>query len=85
MSHTRLRPSFSFTDEKLAELKRIAPEAFADGRVNWEALRAALGEHLEDDDANAEHFGLNWPGKREARRMAGSPSKGPWCRSPAKG
>ncbi len=85
MSHTRLRPSFSFTDEKLAELKRIAPEAFADGRVNWEALRAALGEHLEDDDANAEHFGLNWPGKREARKMAGTPSKGALVPQPGKG
>ncbi|WKZ65798.1 MAG: DNA methyltransferase [Flavobacteriales bacterium] len=85
MSHTKLRPSFTFTDERLAELKRIAPEAFADGRVNWEALRAALGEHLEDDDANAEHFGLNWPGKREARKMAGTPSKGALVPQPGKG
>ncbi len=85
MSHTRLRPSFSFTDEKLAELRRVVPEAFADGQVNWESLREALGEYLEDDDAQAEHFGLNWPGKREARRMAGSPSKGALVPQPGKG
>ncbi|MBZ0207263.1 MAG: site-specific DNA-methyltransferase [Flavobacteriales bacterium] len=76
MAHTKLRPSFTFNEDQLAALKGIAPEAFADGQVNWETLRAALGEHLEDDDADAEHFGLNWPGKREARRMAGTPSKG---------
>lgn len=85
MSHTRLRPTFSFTDEKLAELRRVVPEAFADGQVNWESLREALGTHLEDDDAQAEHFGLNWPGKREARRMAGTPSKGALVPQPGKG
>ncbi len=76
MSHTRLRPAFTFTDEKLAELKRVAPEAFADGKVNWEVLKEALGEHADDEGAEAEHFGLNWPGKRDARRMAGTPSTG---------
>lgn len=85
MSHTRLRPTFSFTDEKLAELKRIAPEAFADGRVNWEVLKEALGEHADDESTEAEHFGLNWPGKREARRMAGSPSTGALVPKPGDG
>jgi adenine-specific DNA-methyltransferase len=35
-----------------------------------------LGEYLEDEDAEAEHFGLFWPGKREARRLASRPSEG---------
>jgi len=72
----RLRPSFSFDEERLKELKRIAPEAFADGKINWETLKDALGEHLEDESGKIEHFGLFWPGKIEARRIASMPSKG---------
>jgi len=76
MPHTRYVPSFTFTAERLEELKGIVPEAFADGKVNWEALKEALGEHLEFDEPQAEHFGLFWPGKREARRLTASPSRG---------
>ncbi len=76
MSYQRLRPTFTFDADRLAQLRAIAPEAFADGKINWEALRAALGEHLEDEGADAEHFGLFWPGKRAARRRASEPPRG---------
>ncbi len=76
MPHERLRPSFVFDEEKIEHLRQIAPEAFADGKINWEVLKQALGEQLEEEDANAEHFGLFWPGKREARKIASIPSKG---------
>lgn len=72
----KLRPSFPFTDDRLAQLKAVVPEAFADGKINWETLKQALGEFLEDENPEAEHFGLFWPGKREARRLAILPSKG---------
>lgn len=72
----KLRPSFSFDEDRLKELKKITPEAFADGKINWEVLKEALGEHLEDDSGEVEHFGLFWPGKKEARRIASIPSKG---------
>jgi len=76
MAVDKLRPSFTFTEDRLAELRAVVPEAFADGAVNWEALRDALGAHLEDEGSDAEHFGLTWPGKRQARRLAAQPSKG---------
>ncbi|MBI4248510.1 MAG: site-specific DNA-methyltransferase [Elusimicrobia bacterium] len=41
-----------------------------------ETLRAALGQQLEEEGENAEHFGLNWPGKRKARQIAFAPSTG---------
>lgn len=72
----KLRPAFTFTEDRLAELRAVLPEAFADGAVNWEALREALGAYLEDEGRDAEHFGLTWPGKRQARRLAAQPSKG---------
>ncbi len=72
----KLRPAFTFTEDRLAELRTVVPEAFADGAVSWEALREALGAYLEDEGRDAEHFGLTWPGKRQARRLAAQPSKG---------
>lgn len=74
MSIEKLRPSFALDEERLAQLRAVVPEAFADDQINWDTLREALGEHLGEEDQ--EHFGLSWPGKREARRLASQPSKG---------
>ena len=83
MSLTKLRPVFTFDADLIAQLRAIVPEAFADGKVNWETLQAALGENLEDE--SQEHFGLFWPGKREARRLASLPSKGTLIPQPGQG
>jgi len=85
MSYERLKPQLSIAKEQIDELKRIVPEAFADGKINWQTLKEALGEYLEDEGAEAEHFGLFWPGKREARRMAAIPSKGTLVPVPGEG
>lgn len=85
MSYERLRPAFTFDAERLEQLKAIAPEAFADGKINWEALRAALGDYVEEEGADAEHFGLFWPGKRAARRRASEPSRGTLIPVPGEG
>ena len=79
----KLRPTASFDPDRLAQLRAILPEAFADGKINWDTLREALGETLEDDAQ--EHFGLFWPGKREARRLASLPSKGTLIPQPGQG
>jgi len=76
MSIEKLKPSFHFEAERIEQLKQIAPEAFADGKIIWENLQEALGEFVDDEDANTEHFGLFWPGKREARKIASTPSLG---------
>ncbi len=79
----KLRPSFTFTEDRLKELAAVVPEAFADGKINWITLQEALGEYLEDEEQ--EHFGLTWPGKREARRLAAMPSKGTLVPQPGEG
>lgn len=83
MPISKLRPSFTLTEDRLRELQAVVPEAFADGRINWDTLREALGETLEDE--TKEHFGLFWPGKREARRLAALPSKGTLIPQPGAG
>lgn len=85
MTITKLRPTFTFDRDRLDALKAIAPEAFADGKVNWEALREALGDRVEDEGRDAEHFGLFWPGKRDARRLASTPSAGTLRPAPGEG
>jgi len=75
----KLRPSFSFDEEHLKELKKIVPEAFTDGKINWKILKEALGEYLEEESGEVEYFGLFWPGKKEARKLASIPSKGTLC------
>lgn len=55
------------------QLQASAPEVFADGKLNVEALQNLLGdENLAG--GGAEKFGLTWPGKREAQRVAQLPT-----------
>lgn len=85
MSYKKLTPAFTFTEDRLAELRAVVPEAFAEGKVNWESLREALGDYIEDEGTNTEPFGLFWPGKRQARRLAAMPSKGTLKPAPGEG
>src|SRR5699024_9791998 len=54
--------------EKLAEL---APEAIADGKIDVETLKELLDG---DADESNERFGLFWPGKKRALRVAQQPT-----------
>lgn len=74
MLNEKLRPSFTFTEDRLHEMQAVVPEAFADGKINWDTLRDVLGDLPERE--GEEHFGLTCPGKREAQRLAAMPSKG---------
>jgi hypothetical protein len=48
MAIEKLRPAFRCDEERIEQLRGTAPEAFADGRVNWETLKVALGEWVEE-------------------------------------
>jgi len=56
---------------KLQQLKEILPEAFAEGKVDWEKLKATLGEDI--NFAN-ERYVLNWAGKSEAFKVLQAPT-----------
>ena len=57
--------SLNIVDDKIANLKKVLPEAFSENKVDWEKLRIALGENIEIND---ERYNLNWAGKSEAFR-----------------
>jgi len=56
MSIEKLCPSFIYDSDRLRVLAAVVPEAFADRKINWDTLRIALGEYLEDE--TQEHFGI---------------------------
>ena len=86
MSITKLTPenNYPYLQERLEALRQAVPEAFADGKINWDTLREVLGENLEDE-GREEYFGLNWPGKREARKRAATPSRATLVPAPGEG
>ena len=53
-------------DEKLRQLKAIFPEVFDEGKIDWEKLKATLGEEV---NFSSERYVLNWAGKSEAFRV----------------
>ena len=59
--------------ENLEHLKVLFPEAFTEGKVDFEVLRQLLGDVVEERE---EKYGLNWHGKRQARQLALTPSAG---------
>ena len=59
--------------ENLEHLKSLFPEAFTEGRVDFEVLRQLLGGVVDERE---EKYGLNWHGKRQARQLALTPSTG---------
>jgi adenine-specific DNA-methyltransferase len=67
MNGTSLTPQ----EIKLNQLKEILPEVFAEGKVDWEKLKATLGE---DVNFNNERYVLNWAGKSEAFKILQAPS-----------
>jgi adenine-specific DNA-methyltransferase len=54
-------------------LKSLFPDAFVEGRIDFDVLRQLLGESVEERE---EKYGLNWHGKRRARQRALTPSAG---------
>lgn len=52
--------------ERLEALRNLIPEAFAEGKIDWEKLKAALGEEVSFSN---ERYVLNWAGKSDAFRI----------------
>ena len=57
----------------LRHLKAVFPEAFTEGKVDFDVLKQLLGDEVDERE---EKYGLNWYGKRQARQLALTPSTG---------
>lgn len=67
MNGTSLAPQ----QEKLDQLKKVFPEAFTEGKIDWEKLKVTLGE---DINFSNERYVLNWAGKSDAFKALQSPT-----------
>lgn len=52
---------------RLTQLKKLMPEAFSEGGIDFEKLRLLLGD---DVDEGQERYAFTWPGKAEAIRQS---------------
>lgn len=65
--------SLDIVAQNIEQLRTIFPEAFTEGRVDFDVLKQLLTGLLEERE---EKYGLNWHGKRRARQLALTPSMG---------
>jgi adenine-specific DNA-methyltransferase len=69
-------PEFRSTDiiaENLGKIRTLLPDAFTEGKVDFDILRQLLGESVDEGE---EKYGLHWHGKRKARQLSLTPSLG---------
>lgn len=59
--------------ENLDALRSFFPDAFREGKIDFEVLKQLLGGVVDERD---EKYGLNWHGKRKARQIALTLSNG---------
>jgi len=63
--------SLDLKQDKIEKLKAAIPEAFTEGLIDWEKLKATLGEDIEFKN---ERYVLNWAGKSDAFRVLQAPT-----------
>ena len=59
--------------ENVGKLKQLFPEAFTEGKVDFDVLKEVLGDFVETQD---ERYSFTWNGKSKARMIAQTPSTG---------
>jgi adenine-specific DNA-methyltransferase len=65
--------SADIRSENLQKLRQIFPEVFCEGSIDFDKLRAMLGETIDEDK---ERYNFTWWGKSRALRLAQTPSMG---------
>ena len=57
--------------EKINALRKVLPEVFSEGKIDWEKLKATLGENINFSN---ERYVLNWAGKSDAFKILQTPT-----------
>lgn len=65
--------SHDVVQDRMDRLRELIPEAFCEGKIDFDRLRQALGDNI---DTRRERYGLTWAGKADAIRAIQSPSVG---------
>ncbi|WP_027671255.1 site-specific DNA-methyltransferase [Rheinheimera baltica] len=65
--------SMDIVADNISKLKELFPEAFTEGKVDFDALKEVLGDYI---DGREDRYSFTWNGKSKARRLAQTPSTG---------
>lgn len=65
--------SMDIVADNISKLKELFPEAFTEGKVDFDALKEVLGDYI---DSCEERYSFTWNGKSKARMLAQTPSTG---------
>lgn len=65
--------SMDIVADNISKLKELFPEAFTEGKVDFDALKEVLGDYI---DGREERYSFTWSGKSKARMLAQTPSTG---------
>ena len=65
--------SLNIMEENLAAMQQIFPEAFEEGKIDFDVLRQLLGDYVDDEE---ERYSFRWNGKGKALRLSQTPSTG---------
>lgn len=65
--------SMDITAENLKNMQQLFPEAFEEGKIDFEVLRQLLGDFVDDEQ---ERYSFKWNGKGKALRLSQTPSMG---------
>ncbi|AHF04560.1 DNA methylase N-4 [Marichromatium purpuratum 984] len=59
--------------DNIERLRELFPEVFADGLIDFDALKETLGDYVDDRE---ERYSFTWNGKSRAKQIAQTPSMG---------
>ncbi len=59
--------------DNIGKLKELFPEAFTEGKIDFDVIKEVLGSYVDDRD---ERYSFTWNGKSKARMIAQTPSTG---------
>ena len=65
--------SMNITEENLKAMQQLFPEAFEEGKIDFDVLRQLLGDFVDDEQ---ERYSFKWNGKGKALRLSQTPSTG---------
>lgn len=65
--------TMDIVEQNIEQLKELFPSVFSEGKVQFNKLEELLGNYIVDDE---DHYNFTWHGKRNAGRLAQTPSTG---------
>lgn len=65
--------SLNIMEENLAAMQQFFPEAFEEGKIDFDILRQLLGDYVDDEE---ERYSFRWNGRGKALRLSQTPSTG---------